>query len=108
MNGPAVKLEDLPLVVRENFKAIRDFLKENSNLQNFTLFELTFTQAVTAQKIPHRLGFAPKDVVQTSLLGVGTLTWNYDKFDETNIVVTTTGACVVRAYIGTETEGVSA
>ncbi len=108
MSTPQLRLEDLPLVIRENFLKIQQFLRDNQNLGNFTHFEFTFTKAVTALKIPHRLGFQPKDILQTSLTGSGAITWLYAQFDVNFIVVTTTGPCVVRAYIGTETQGVVA
>jgi hypothetical protein len=63
--------------------------------------ELTFLASVTNFKYPHTLGFAPKDIIQTSLTGAGAITWNYANFDRTNLDISTTGPCVVRALVGT-------
>jgi hypothetical protein len=88
------------------------FYRESKGLSltQFRHFTQTFTQNGANIKIPHGLGFTPKDVLQTSLIGSGTLSWNYSLFDQTNLDVTITGATetdpvIVRAFIGTHTEG---
>lgn len=87
---------------RENMKRLQ---KELSDVQiilkgNWKFFELTFTAAVTNFKQKHLLGFLPKDIIQTSKTGAGAITWNYSLFDSTNLDITTTGALVVRAFVG--------
>lgn len=66
---------------------------------SFRFYELAFTASGTF-KVAHRLGFKPVDIIQSSLIGAGALTWNYANFDSTNLNVTVTGACTVRAFIG--------
>jgi hypothetical protein len=66
---------------------------------SFKHYELSFTQAGTFL-VAHGLSFKPVDVIQTSLIGTGSLTWNYANFDSTNLSVTVTGSCTVRAFIG--------
>ena len=86
---------------QENFETLQNYIQDEALLKGeFKFFEITFTQAETNYKFPHKLGFQPKDVIQTSLTGAGSLTWNYDSFDSTNLNITTTDACVVRAFIG--------
>ena len=88
---------------QENFDKIQKFFNEDPFIKgHFKHFEITFTQAETNFKFPHQLGFQPKDVIQTSLTGAGSLTWNYSSinWDATNLDITVTDACVVRAYIG--------
>jgi len=92
--------------IRENFKRLAVFM------QNFPLFrgewaffEHTFDSAVTDLSIAHGLGFKPLDVILTGVSGAGVtgfgiITFNFDSFDETNINVTTTGACTVRFFVG--------
>jgi len=88
-------------VLREYIRIIKEDLANEQILKGEWKFvEYTFTQAETNKKIPHKLGFTPKDVLQLSLTGAGSITWNYSSFDETNLDITTTGACVVRAFIG--------
>lgn len=92
---------------RDNFQQIERHAREQSLLRGrFKFFEITFAKAVTNFKFPHKLGFAPKDVIQTSLMGAGVLTWNYARFDATNLDITTSAACVARAFIGCYEEGV--
>ncbi len=86
---------------RENFFRIQKFLLKVPFFKTeMKHFELTFDRALTSQKVLHGLGFKPTDIIQTFLTGPGTLTWEYDSFDEKNLVVTTSGACKVRAFIG--------
>ena len=104
MNVPKLSLTRLPLELRENFRMIVEYLRANRSLVGFRHLEITLDSAVTNYKHPHGLGFQPKDIVQTSKTGAGAITWNYDNFDTTHIDLTTTGACVVRAYVGTHKE----
>lgn len=93
------EIED-PLV-RENFQRLIEFFQQQSLLQGvFKHFQITIPQAVTNYRYRHGLGFQPKDVIQSSLTGVGALTWNYASFDKEYVSITTTGPCVVRAFIG--------
>lgn len=87
---------------RDNFARLNIFLRDVPFLRGkWVFFTYTFSAAVTNLKIPHNLGFMPQDVIQTSLVGAGALTWNYALFDKTNVNMTTTGACTVRAFVGT-------
>lgn len=88
-------------VARENFVKISEYVgSENLLLGQFKFYEIIFTQAETNKKIPHGLGFLPKDIIQTSRTGVGEINWNFDEFDSTYLDVSTSDACVVRAFIG--------
>lgn len=92
--------------LREVLQTVDENFQEDAlSKADFAFFEITVTGAVTNKKIPHSLGFQPKDVIQTSKTGAGSLTWNYDQFDVTNLDITTTGSCVVRAFIGRYSEG---
>ena len=87
--------------VRYNFQTILEYIRRVPILRGeFKHFELTFTKAETNKRIPHNLGFLPLDVIQTRLTGSGAITWNYSLFTDTFLDVTTTNACVVRAFIG--------
>lgn len=90
---------------RENFQKLEEIFKVFPLLKGeWRFITLTFTGAVTNYKYIHGLGFIPKDVIQTSKTGAGTLTWNYSSFNRTSIDITTTGACSVRAFIGSYKE----
>lgn len=87
--------------VKENFERLTRFVNDQSFLRGeWQFFEITFTGAVTNYKHKHNLGFVPKDILQTSKTGAGAITFNYTSFDSTNIDITTTGACVVRFFVG--------
>lgn len=73
---------------------------------SFKFFEIELTIAVTNFKYRHGLGFIPKDVIQTSLIGAGSIVWNYSRFTKENLDISTTGPCVVRVFIGAYAEGV--
>lgn len=87
--------------VRENFFRLQKFLNDFPLFKgNWKFFELNITGAVTSKPIKHGLDFIPTDVLETSQKGPGILTWDYSLFDRDNIVVTTTGTCTVRAFVG--------
>lgn len=91
--------------VRENFKKLSTFVKNFPLFRgNWVFSEETFTTAVTNLNVAHGLGFRPTDIIQTSKTGAGNITFNYSSFTETHISVTTTGACVVRFFIGAYSE----
>ena len=86
---------------RENWERLSAFLQEFPLFRGeWRFFTLTFTAAVTARDVAHGLGFKPTDIIQTSTIGAGALTFNFSSFTTENINVTTTGACTVRCFIG--------
>lgn len=88
-------------VARENFQKLENEFGSNPiHKGTWRFVEMTFTDSVANYKFPHGLNFVPKDVIPTSVIGAGDITFHYDDFDRTNIQVTTTGACVVRALVG--------
>jgi hypothetical protein len=90
--------------VRKSFEQILSFIYGQAFLKGqFQHFEVTFSTAAT-KLIPHRMGFAPEDIIQTSSIGAGSVTFNYSSFDEDNLSLTASGACVVRFYAGTHRE----
>jgi hypothetical protein len=96
---PIDQIQDYP--TQKSVQVLRDWVGSNSPLAGFKLFEVAFTQAVANFKYPHKLGFQPKDVITTSLIGAGAVTFNYSKFDSTNLDITVTGPCTVRFLAGT-------
>jgi hypothetical protein len=92
-------------IIRKAFELLTLFLNRKTILNGEWRFvEITTTGVVTAYSYKHSLSFVPKDVIQTSLTGSGSVTWLYSSFDETNVKITTTGACTVRAFIGRYSE----
>ena len=102
ISSPNFILKDLKdPYVRENFNRLTQFLQEFPFFRGeWRFFTLTFTRAETNLKLPHGLDFKPLDIIQTSITGAGDITFNYSLFDAENIDITTTGACVVRCFIG--------
>lgn len=99
LNYSVDRIEDK--TVQDCLLGIREFVLEQSVLLGeFEFYEITFTAAVTNFKYPHGKKFTPKDVIQTSKTGVGSVTFNYTLFDGTNFDITTSGACVVRFLAG--------
>jgi len=102
INIPQLILKNITDIhIRDNFLRLKEFFQDDVLLKGqWQFFELTFDGAVTDQDRAHGLGFKPLDVIQTSVTGAGTITFNNDSFTNENINVTTTGACVVRCFIG--------
>lgn len=87
---PLDNIEDLP--TRQALQWTQDFIKSFDVINaGFKFFQLTFKSNVTAQAVPHNLGFLPSDIIQTSLVGTGTLSFNYKNFTDKNLIITTTG-----------------
>lgn len=87
---PLENIADLP--TRQSLQWISDFLGPIQILNaSFNLFQLTFKSNITAQKIPHNLGFLPLDIIQTSLTGTGSITFLQKNFTDQNFVITTAG-----------------
>lgn len=87
--------------VRESIQWMYEYLISEPLLQGkFDHFEVTTRAAVTNLKVPHNLGFQPKDIIVTSQIG-GTATFNYQQFTPQYIVLTTSAAMTVRFFGGT-------
>lgn len=103
--GPKLSLNDLKdIYIQKNFQNVQTYFGKNHQLEGFEFFEVTVPNAVTNLKITHNLGYQPKDLIQTSKTGAGTVTWNYTLFSSTELDLTTTGACVIRFFVGTYQE----
>jgi hypothetical protein len=87
---------------RRNFQLLQDQFNSKEALLKgeWRFFIISIPSALTNFKYKHNLTFTPTDIIQTSVIGVGVITFNYDKFDKENLDITTTGACTVRAFVG--------
>jgi hypothetical protein len=85
---------------RRNMKFITDVLSaEGITKFEWQFFTFTVTGAVTNFKIPNPLKFIPTDILQTRLSG-GTLTFNYDRFTDNLLDITTSGTVTFRGLAG--------
>jgi hypothetical protein len=93
-------------IVLENFKRIdKAWANEGVLKFDWKFFELSFASAVSNYKHPHFLKYIPTDIIQTSKIGVGDVTWNHNLFTRTHIDLSVTGACTVRFLVGRYEEG---
>lgn len=95
--------------VRENFKRIADFLTGHPILKgNFEFFSFSVATpgtSVNNYRFPHNLGYTPRDILVTSAIGSGTVTWNFDKFSSTELDLSIAGATpggtlTLRVFVG--------
>lgn len=87
--------------IRENFKRLANFMQKFPFFRGeWEFFTIDIGVAVTNLKLAHGLGFKPLDVIQTAKTGAGDITFNFDLFSDTELDITTTGACSVRCFIG--------
>jgi hypothetical protein len=87
---------------RENFKRIEDYTRDLALLRGnfkFFTFELSAKTYPATVIFRHNLGFAPKDILPTSILG-GTVTWNYSLFSIETISATISAPVTVRCFLG--------
>lgn len=88
-------------IVQDILQSIRDYLRDFAFFNgDWKFFVLDFPQAVDNLKVPHGFKFTPTDVLQTAIIGEASIIWNYDLFDQTNLDVTISSPCTVRAFIG--------
>jgi hypothetical protein len=88
--------------VRESVQYLYEYLISIPLIQSkFEHFEIAVKKAETNLNIPHSLGFQPKDIVLTSSIGAGVVTFNYSQFTNKLINITTTGAVTIRFFGGT-------
>lgn len=86
---------------RDALTRIQEYLNATAILRGeWKFIDIEFTGATTNYKYPHGFRFVPVDVIETHKSGAGVITFNFDDFDRTNIDITTTGACRVRALVG--------
>ena len=86
---------------QENFKRLGDFFTDDPILRsNFKFITVTLASAVTDFKYPHLLNFTPMDVILLHNLANATVTFNYSKFDSTNINFTTSAGTTLRLLVG--------
>lgn len=87
--------------IQENFRRIGEYHDNDPfSRGNFEFLSIPITAAVTNYKFPHRLGFQPADVILMQNLNNVTVTFNYTRFDTTNIDITTSGATTLRILVG--------
>lgn len=87
--------------VREVFQRLMETLNQNPVLSGvFRTVVVKVDKAVTDLKIRHGLRFKPTDIIETSIEGSGTISWNRSQFTETYLSVSTTGPVTVRALVG--------
>lgn len=66
----------------------------------FKAFEVELEGATANFEVRHGLGFIPKDIIQTSATGSGSVTWNYTLFTKEVVVLSVSNAVKVRFLAG--------
>jgi hypothetical protein len=90
---------------RKNFETLSNYINSVDLLKGqWRFMEIRTPAAVTNFKFKHNLNFTPKDILVTSTIG-GVVTWNYSLFDGEFLNLTTSAPLVVRAFVGTYSEG---
>lgn len=88
------------------FELLQEYINLMPSLNNMKFYTMTETGAVT-RTMKHNLTFIPKDVIILSVNpSTSTVTFQPESFTKDTISYTTTGACVIRALIGSYSEGV--
>lgn len=100
--SPVLSVKEIEeLYTRNNFKALVDYFAAQNQLLGFSHMEYEATEAKANVKIAHGLGYIPKDIIMTKVVGAGTITFNYSLFDTTYLDVTFSAAARFRAFVGT-------
>lgn len=94
--------------VRKNFENLNKYFQDQNQFLDFKFFELTFTAATTGFVQAHGLPYIPLDIIVTRISGTGAVTFQYGKFDSSNIVMDVSGPCRIRFFAGTCSKIISA
>lgn len=92
---------------RENFKRIETYIENLPLLKGqFNFIEQTLSDGSypATVRVYHSLGFAPKDILVTSVIG-GTITWDYASATTEYIEASISAETTFRAFFGTYAEG---
>lgn len=100
-NPPLVVKEITDIYVRNNFFELSKYFENQNQFLNFKFIEFKTDSAVSNLKVPHGLGFLPKDIVRAKVTGTGICTFNHSLFDKQLLDVSTTGPVRVRCFVGT-------
>jgi microcystin-dependent protein len=87
--------------VREALDDLNEHLFDQSQLHGFKFIGFSTKVAVTNLRVAHGLRAVPRDLVRLSVIGSGTVRFNYSRFTDTHIDVTTDGPVRVRMFAGT-------
>lgn len=101
MKAPKIdvaKIKEDP--IRKALESLANDLRTQNPFRGFRFFTLAFDRAAAGYKFKHNLGFLPKDVIMSSLIGPGAVTFNYANFTQTEIELTVTDACTIRFFAG--------
>ncbi len=103
--GPNLNLDELEKISgKENFQKLLDYFKNSNPLGDFTHLSYKCDVAQDHVKVAHGLGVKPHDIIKSTFTGVGKLTWHRDEFDDTFLVLSTTGAVKTRFLVGSKRE----
>jgi hypothetical protein len=97
INLPLSRIEDI--AVRTSFEQIAGAIN-GSPLNEFKLYEVETSGAVTNKELYHNLGYIPLDVIVTNITS-GTVTFEYASFTKDKLVFNTSGATRIRFLLGT-------
>lgn len=88
------------IYTRRNFQNLREYFLANNQLVGFKFFDVVYPAAQTGITLPHGLSYTPSDVFVTRQGGPGVVTWNYAKFDGTNLNFDVSDAIRLRFFAG--------
>lgn len=101
-NSPSLQTSQIAdTYIKKNFENLQSYFTANNQLLGFKFVEVNLTKATANFTVGHGLGYIPKDILITQVIGNGQVTFNYGLFDLKNVNITTTDACRVRFFVGT-------
>lgn len=102
MTAPVLEVQDIKDgYTQEMFKRLRNFFNADAVTKcDFQFIEINFPVAMTDYKYPHSLGYQPLDVVLLHNFSNATVSFNYAKFTDKHIYVTSNASTVLRLLIG--------
>jgi len=93
-------------IIREAITSLYEDLRNIALLKaEFKHVEITFDAAVTDFKFYHGFSFIPTHVITGFVTNNANVIWDLDESTKDYILLTTSDACTVRAFLGRYEEG---
>ena len=101
-NSPNLFINEIQDVyVRKNFQVLRDYFTAQNQLLNFQFAEISFTEAKSGFSLAHTLNCIVQDIVLMRITGTGKVSFLYDKFTTSAVIMDVDGPCRIRFLYGT-------
>lgn len=88
------------LYVRNNFKNLNTYFREQNQFLDFKFFDLAFDKKEDNRKVEHGFKYIPQDILVSKITGKGIVSFNHGLFDNKYINISSTDSARIRFFVG--------